>query len=89
MGEADFGSVNSAIAGCFDESEYFGITRTEYDTLNGSLYRSEYGSCEWTLRLAFSEFIVTAKGRGPKLYLAKRFICFYLVIIQSLKASVS
>ena len=27
--EADFGSVNRPIPGCFDESEYFGITRVE------------------------------------------------------------
>lgn len=86
--EADFGSINRAIAGCFDKSKYFSIARAEYDTLDGALCQSEHRLCKWRFFHAFSGFIVRTKSGGPAVYLAKYRI-FHLVIIQSLKASVA
>lgn len=37
MGEADFGPIDGAIAGCLEESEIIGVLRVQYNAVNGSL----------------------------------------------------
>lgn len=42
MREADFGTVDGAIAGCFDEGEYFGVLRVADEPIDSILHSLLY-----------------------------------------------